>query len=534
MIFETVAELKLATLTAGQLVSTKGYTASGDGDAADYIVRTSQAVDGVKDHALANGNVALLQEATAAYVSYQAASGPISDVQTALRELSLHVKDYGAVGDGVTDDTAALLAACASGEVLYFGGAADNYRITAALAITLTADLHWTSDGATITVDSAASIQRAVDITGAGFDVNIQGKLTIDCDRKAFSGAYIYNNTSFADLNISQLYVRDCHRATTAFTGGDGIWVRGAWDKVALIDIDIRNVTMATGAGVLSSQGITGITVSSAGIGLAPQQVDITRVHIDGVYSEDPTYQYDQDGLRIFTEEDIVGEPRLFEGSFLISGGDINNCGGRSIKSQMEHGVIDGVKFSRNSTEVPEIVGNRLMPDIDFQVGGGIVSNCEFRYSSSTPDEVINMSGSRQLAKYSHGTKVVNVNVSISGSGNLDRFCSVGPREQDRFSVDISNVDITGSDTLVYFVGISGSNVNPDVECYVNIENIRCAISNSASSAFVWRTSSADVAVYASGRNLVKTVGAATANFSGATNAGDFTSVLEGNNVRVA
>lgn len=88
MIFETVAQLKLATLTAGQLVSTKGYYASGDGGAADYIVAATQAVDGYGDHALAGGTVALLQPSTSA-----------------------DVKQFGAAGDGVIDDTAAFQAA---------------------------------------------------------------------------------------------------------------------------------------------------------------------------------------------------------------------------------------------------------------------------------------------------------------------------------------------------------------------------------------------------------------------------------------
>ena len=88
MIFETVAQLKLATLTAGQLVSTKGYYASGDGGAADYIVAATQAVDGYGDHALVGGTVALLQPST-----------------------SVDVKQFGVVGDGITDDTAAFQAA---------------------------------------------------------------------------------------------------------------------------------------------------------------------------------------------------------------------------------------------------------------------------------------------------------------------------------------------------------------------------------------------------------------------------------------
>jgi len=81
MIFETVAQLKLATLTAGQLVSTKGYYASGDGGAADYIVAATQAVDGYGDLALAGGTVAILQ------IGY-----------------SLNVRQYGLAGDS-GDDT---------------------------------------------------------------------------------------------------------------------------------------------------------------------------------------------------------------------------------------------------------------------------------------------------------------------------------------------------------------------------------------------------------------------------------------------
>jgi hypothetical protein len=60
-IFETKADLVAASLTAGQLVATKGYYAAGDGGAADYIVAATQAVDGYGDHALAGGTVALLQ-----------------------------------------------------------------------------------------------------------------------------------------------------------------------------------------------------------------------------------------------------------------------------------------------------------------------------------------------------------------------------------------------------------------------------------------------------------------------------------------
>lgn len=84
-IFDTVTQLKKAKLTVGQLVQTQGYYAAGDGGGAAYIIAATQTVDGYGDHALANGNVALLQDGGVAIA-----------------------RQFGAKGDGVTDDAIAL------------------------------------------------------------------------------------------------------------------------------------------------------------------------------------------------------------------------------------------------------------------------------------------------------------------------------------------------------------------------------------------------------------------------------------------
>jgi hypothetical protein len=113
-IYEDVASLKLASLTAGQIVNTKGYYTAGDGGQAEYLIAASQAVDGYGDHTLANGNVALLQFSGA-----------------------VNVKQFGAVGDGAADDTAAIQAAInavsVGGKIIgigtdtyYFGAIAGN------------------------------------------------------------------------------------------------------------------------------------------------------------------------------------------------------------------------------------------------------------------------------------------------------------------------------------------------------------------------------------------------------------------------
>ncbi len=80
--FISVAQMKLAFLTAGQLVETSGYYAAGDGGQARYLVKVNDSVDNVGNHDLAGTTVAILQTL-----------GIIS------------VKQFGAVGDGVTNDT---------------------------------------------------------------------------------------------------------------------------------------------------------------------------------------------------------------------------------------------------------------------------------------------------------------------------------------------------------------------------------------------------------------------------------------------
>lgn len=64
-VFSDVASLEAATLTAGQLVETKGYYSSGDGGQARYLIKTAvdygATPDEDTDLTLANGNVAVLQ-----------------------------------------------------------------------------------------------------------------------------------------------------------------------------------------------------------------------------------------------------------------------------------------------------------------------------------------------------------------------------------------------------------------------------------------------------------------------------------------
>ena len=86
--FINVAQMKLATLQAGQFVETGGYYVKGDAGQAKYLIVAAQAADGYGDHTLANGTVAVLQ---------------LDDINS--------IEKFGAIGDGVADDYLPIQAA---------------------------------------------------------------------------------------------------------------------------------------------------------------------------------------------------------------------------------------------------------------------------------------------------------------------------------------------------------------------------------------------------------------------------------------
>lgn len=78
----------------------------------------------------------------------------------------VNVKDFGAVGDGVTDDTAAINAALAASKAVYFGDSNNTYRINGTLNITQSNS--WLrGDGAAIYAPANASFVPAVQAAGA-------------------------------------------------------------------------------------------------------------------------------------------------------------------------------------------------------------------------------------------------------------------------------------------------------------------------------------------------------------------------------
>ena len=309
------------------------------------------------------------------------------------------VKDFGAVGDGIADDTHAITAAIQSGMALRWGDRGDVYRITNMIELDIDHQINWTSNGATILQDAAAPVLAVIKLTVTRHDHSISGPLFINAAMIAYVGLYIEKNTTatvypddYANLRISQLRIENTYRSSTEIKeSACGILIKGPFDVVTLESPIVRNSVLAAGAGVMGLYGAFGIRVTATDAGTT-QSLNVLNPVVDTVICEDNTYEYDQDGLAFIVDPGVnAAEPSL-----RIIGGVFRDCSNRSIKNQAENCIVDGTRFTRRK---PGFARGYAGVEIDCQEGGGVVKNIQCLYVSHAPQYVVQFSSTRQPGK---------------------------------------------------------------------------------------------------------------------------------------
>ena len=377
----------------------------------------------------------------------------------------IHLKDFGAkANDPSFDNTAIIKTAIESGKSIDFGDINCNYYISTQLEATLTSNLFFMSRGAKITCLNV--VKQAVNISANGFNIYSLGALTLECEMKAFTGMYITNeNTKASNVHLESLNINNCYRSSTQYTGGDGIFIGGNLSRVVINDPLINGVYLAKDAGVFGSQGITGMTIarSSSNVDYMPEQVTINNPKVINVYSEDPDYYADQDGIRVFTRhsQESVLPTRT---SFYINNPYFKNCLGRAFKAQGEIVTVTNPVVYRDKGPTRGY-GN---PEFDFQTGGGRLINATAVYKNTRPISLVYMYSSSNETK-NKGLQLGSVdgfNVSIEydtpvvHDSNLI-VVSFGSG-CDQQSISVKGVNVRGVNfTTTGFLAINRTDVSP-------------------------------------------------------------------------
>lgn len=358
-------------------------------------------------------------------ISYKLDDTDITTVGTTLSSrmklLPITPQDFGAVGDGVFDDTDAVNKTLAYAKVnnraVYWGDLDKVYRITDTIFYDIeNKDIRWVSDGAKLILDSTDHLIRFFDVETTGAFFTVEGNLTLDANKKANCVLFISNNSDgssddhYKDFHADNLHLYNAYRIDTTFLqSADGLFMRGAWNKVSG-KFTVRESVLAAGAGVSGSYGAFGITIGN--LSRAAFRICDIEVDINGVYSEDPDYILDQDGVRLFDAgEDVT---RLYPwNTFFNITGKISNCRNRSIKSQCNFGNVYNLSVYRDKTHTAKIGGR----EIDMQVGGGSVDGLQAFYTNDVvPACLVGFTGVRTLGKKVPNCTAKNISCVVNGT----------------------------------------------------------------------------------------------------------------------
>jgi hypothetical protein len=302
----------------------------------------------------------------------------------------ISVKDYGALGNGVADDTAGISAAftAAMGKVLYFPSGIYRLGITGSsidskgrqIVKVLTAPMNIIGDNAKII--SGRTCSQMIFINLNGKDMKIEG-IQFDGDRKANSCVRLDDpnfTTSFVDVDRCGFFNTYDAGQIPGETGSFGLFISGGLKYVNVTNSVFKDINRKAGVGNPGAAGTNGLAIIRSGTSSAPtgpKHVNVSGCYFDNITTEDTgssPKNLDADGLAVFGLWTTTGSTYA-DSSTTITNNHFRNCKGRSIKIQMDSAIITNNVCYRN---IPSIVGG--FSEINCQISGGLVSNNVFIY----------------------------------------------------------------------------------------------------------------------------------------------------------
>lgn len=232
-------------------------------------------------------------------------------VESKLRE-SVSPADYGAVGDGMVDDTVALTHLLAQSVPIVLKG---TFRITSPITIN-NPNLAIDAAGAAIKYDGLVGSAWVLRVNGANV-FTVRGQLSIDCAGKAGIGIEVRGIVGAALVDISGVTVTNCSSASLSGAAGIQVLVNSGTGKVARVaECVVSNVTRTI--------------ANAACAGIVVEHFDVTIVHNNDVSNVlTGTGSVDADGIKLFSHRADSDGDTYSKCSASVRNNRVRNCEGR-------------------------------------------------------------------------------------------------------------------------------------------------------------------------------------------------------------
>jgi hypothetical protein len=340
----------------------------------------------------------------------------VRTVQAKLRD-TVSVKDFGAVGDGTANDTAAIqaaLTATANGSLYFPEG---NYLVTAALTA---GSVNIICDGVvTITYTGVPHINRVLDMNLAGAPASISGKLIVDGSNKANIGVFIINdNATRVALSLGDIEGRNCRMVSgSAFNAGSaGVVVRGNFTTVLFDRLWAKDIGRAAGTGSAGNFGTNGVIIDRDGSGRAALIVNGSVAGAENITCDDSPGSagaVDVDSVAVFQNDENGAACQI---GFISS----VDAEGRGFKAQTYRSThVNEISIVRS---VSSTTGGNA--DVNLQFAEGVVDSCEIVYSGNA--DTVHGQGTTCVSYYTATSRANGYGVNPIRNLTVRDTCTTG------------------------------------------------------------------------------------------------------------